>query len=67
MTLVGAAMGCILLFAVTFLLQVSLAGANPDDPWVQQRVAIQFVVSLGMSNPNIFWHIINSFDPAAYC
>ncbi len=54
------------LFCVLFFMQVGLAGANPDDPLVQQRVAIQFLVSLGMTNPNIYRHLRNSFGPTAY-
>ncbi len=59
-------MAKVTLVCVIFLLQVGLVGANSDDRWVQQWVAIQFLVSLGVANPNIYRHIVSSFGPAMY-
>lgn len=56
-------------FSLIFLLfcvQVSVVSADPDNPRIKQRAAIQFLVSLGMANPNIYHHLVNSFGAAAY-
>ncbi len=58
-------MGFFTLVCVLFLAQVSLVGADQDNPRVHQRAAIQFLVSLGMSNANIFRHLLTSFGAAA--
>ncbi len=53
----------LLLFAVV---SVVSAAPDPDDPHLQQRTTIHFMVSIGLAGPVIVRHLRDSFGPTAY-